>query len=87
MHTDEYEISISRELDVCEKQIGAIRRSLSAMEKKYDMKTENFVKAFQSGEMKDQKGDFISWIRHYEDINRWGDRKRQYENLFRVMKI
>ena len=43
MHTDEYEISLSREIDVCRGRVRAIKKTLYKMEQKYGITTEQFL--------------------------------------------
>ncbi len=87
MHTDEYEISLSRELNACEKQLTEIRRRLSHFEKKYDMKTEVFVEEFSRGNVAGQKDDLSAWMREYEELEKWETRRDQYSELLQKMKI
>ncbi|MEW5805001.1 MAG: hypothetical protein AB1847_23185 [bacterium] len=87
MHTDEFEISLSRELNVCKNTIKKVERTLVDMEKKYNLKTEVFVEKFHNGEITEFNEDFIAWINNYETLKRWSDMMKQYEEMFRIMKI
>jgi hypothetical protein len=87
MHTDEYEISLSRELDVCDSKIREIRRFLAVMEKRYSLDTEMFVQGFHDGRLTGYADDFTLWIDNYEALKRWKALKRQYEELLQRMKI
>jgi len=87
MYTDEYEISLSRELSVCKATIKKAERTLVDMEKKYNFKTEVFIKEFQNGEIAGLNEDFIVWLNNYETLKRWRDMMKQYEEMFRIMKI
>ena len=87
MHTDEYEISLSRELNVCEKKIKKIRQVLIGLEMKYKMKTEVFVAELSSGNIAGQKEDFAVWIREYEALKKWEALRDQYADLLKKMKI
>ncbi len=87
MHTDEYEISLSRELHVCEKKIKEITQVLTGMETKYEMKTEVFVLELSGGDISGQKDDFAVWIREYEALKKWKILRDQYAELLRMMKI
>lgn len=87
MHTDEYEISLSRELHVCEKKIKKIREVLSGMETKYRMKTEAFAVELGGGNIAGQREDFAVWIREYEALKKWEILRDQYAELLRMMKI
>lgn len=87
MHTDEYEISLLRELLVCEKEIKKITRGLAGMETKYGMKTRVFVAEFGCGNITEQKDDYKVWIKEYEALKKWEVLRDQYTALLRRMKI
>ncbi len=87
MHTDEYEISLSRELDICKKKIEEIEKFLAAMEKRYGIKTGSFVEGFVDGKIVGHRDDFTSWKNHSEELKKWRDRKKEYETIFHMMKI
>ncbi len=86
MHTDEYEISLSRELDVCTSYIREIERFLSRMEKKHNRKTEQAIADFQSGRAVDRDGELAAWAEQYVSLKRWQERRSEYEALFHAMK-
>jgi len=87
MHTDEYEISLSRELAVCKKTIRKLQKSLHILERKYTTTTDQFVEACRSNGFSSQDKDFINWISNYEALSKWEQRKREFEEIFHRMKI
>lgn len=87
MHTDEYEISLSRELEVCRNKVSILQKKLSSMEKKYNMLTGSFVKDFNDARIDTHNNDFISWFNDYDALSRWQESLRQYEEIFFSMKI
>ncbi len=90
MHTDEFEISLSRELKVCGNTIRRIRKTLDMMEQKHHKSTEAFIEEYKSGKMAvdtDCKDDFKAWDSSYESLKKWQDLERQYQEQYRVMKI
>ncbi len=87
MHTDEYEISLSRELAVCKKTVRKLQKCLLTMERRYNMTTEMFVEAYRGKGFSSRNKDFISWINDYEALRKWEQRKREFEELFHRMKI
>jgi hypothetical protein len=87
MHTDEYEISLSRELHVCEKKIEKIRKALVAMETKYQIKTAVFVDEYKSGSISAGNADFSAWVSNYEALKKWEVLRDQYAELLHRMKI
>jgi len=86
MHTDEYEISLYRELEVCRKRIQKIEKNLSRFEGKYKLTTDIFIEKHKSLEIGSSK-DFTLWNENYEGLKRWTQLRRQYEEMFRLMKI
>ena len=87
MHTDEYEISLSREITVCRKKVNILQKSLSLMEKRFTMTTGTFVKEFSDGKRDNSNPDFISWFHDAEAHRIWHERLKQYEEIFFSMKV
>jgi hypothetical protein len=87
MHTDEYEISLARELQACEKTIAKIRKTLARLEGKYKITTEDFVRRVEGGEITECGKDFISWMKEYEALKKWEISRGQYAELLHRMKI
>jgi len=90
MHTDEYEISLARELSVCKKIIKRIKQSLSVLERKHNKTTRMFIDELRSNQMPDDpdcKDDREAWRSSYELLKQWEELERQYQEALRVMKI
>jgi hypothetical protein len=87
MHTDEYEIALSRELDICRKKVNALEKKLFRMEKKFSMSSEAFVKDFNEANMPAHSSDFVSWFNDCHALRQWQERLKQYEEIFCSMKI
>ena len=90
MHTDEFEISLHRELKVCENTIQRIRKTLGLMEQKYHKTTEAFIEEYRNGNLAsnlDNKDEYRAWEISYESLKQWQDLERQYQEQFRSMKI
>jgi hypothetical protein len=87
MHTDEFEISLSRELDVCRKSMRKIQKFLRRMEKKYNFTTEEFVEKYKKSELSTLNDDFITWNKKYEALMWWTERQKEFKKLFLQMKI
>jgi len=86
MHTDEYEISLARELKVCESAIRKATRFLASMNSKYDLETASFIEKYNAGALGTSR-DFDAWADSYHALQEWEERRGQYEELFRTMKI
>jgi len=90
MDTDEFGISLARELKVCGNTIRRIKKTLLLMEQKHGKTTEEFIREYRSGEPAGDPGnkdDYVMWDDTYESLKRWQDLERQYQEQFRVMKM
>jgi len=90
MHTDEFEVSLSRELNVCKNTIQRIQKSLGILERKHNKTTAVFIEELRSNRLADHpefKNDYDAWQSSYESLQRWEDLERQYQETFRKMKI
>jgi hypothetical protein len=87
MHTDEYEIALSRELDVCRKKVSELQKKLYLMEKKFNMPTSAFMKKFNDAGIDMHNNDFISWFNDCGALGKWQESLKQYEEIFCSMKI
>ncbi len=58
MHTDEYEISLSRELGVCKSSIKKIKKFFAIMERKHGKTTAQFVEEYDSGKLTGNREDY-----------------------------
>ncbi len=90
MHTDEFEISLFRELKVCGNAIKRIEKFLDMMERKHKKTTESFIEEYRRGAL-DKEGafqdDYRVWESSYESLRQWQNLERQYQEQFRIMKI
>ncbi len=90
MHTDEFEISLFRELKVCSNTIHRIRKSLSLMEEKHKKSTEIFMEEYRSGKLAadtNNSDDYAAWWSSCESLKQWQELERQYQGQFHAMKI
>ena len=87
MHTDEYEISLSREIDVCKKKVHALKKNLTRMEQKFSMTTDAFVARAGQGEIACGNKDFTAWMDDYLALRTWQGTMKQYEELLTLMRI
>lgn len=87
MHTDEYEISLSREVHICEKKIENIKKNLLHLEQKYNMETEVLADKISGGKISGQDADLIAWMKESEALKKWETLRDQYAELFQMMKI
>ncbi len=84
MHTDEYEISLSREIDVCRGRIRTIRKDLRKMEQKYGITTDSFAIGMPGGKV--TAADGKRWAEDIELLRTWEDKQREFVALYNSMK-
>jgi TRAP-type mannitol/chloroaromatic compound transport system substrate-binding protein len=90
VHYDEYEISLTRELNVCKNTIQRIQKSLGILERKHNMTTEAFIQELQNNKLTDHpefKEVYDAWQSSYESLKRWEELEQKYREEFRRMKI
>ncbi|HUL00321.1 MAG TPA: hypothetical protein VLX29_05625 [Nitrospirota bacterium] len=90
MHTDEFEISLARELTVCKNTIKEIKKSLEILERKHNKTTQIFIKEIHCStltNLSSAAGDGQTWLSCYESLKRWEKLECQYQEIFQMMKI
>ncbi len=90
MHTDEYEISLSRELSVCRNTIKRIRKTLELLELKHRRTSEAFMDEVKTGRLRidpDLKEDYEAWQSSYESLQKWQELEKEYVEIFNSLKI
>lgn len=87
MHTDEYEISLFRELEVCKTHINSLQQSIRKMEYIYNVDSNEFVKGYLNGSFTAYNHDFPTWFKAWEELKRWEERRNEFEKMYRLMRI
>lgn len=80
MQTDEYEISISREIKICREFIGKLSTKLSGFEEKYGAQTTDAL--FKSPPVNIQGDDLKKWQQAYEALRDWQQRLTDYQQAY-----
>ena len=89
MHTDEYEISLYRELAVCKNTIQRIKKSLGILERKHNKTTDAFIAEYRSGKLAQHpefKDDYKAWQSSYDSLKRWEELEKQEQDAYRIIK-
>jgi hypothetical protein len=86
VHTDEYEISIGREVTLCRKVIKRLCSALKEKEKRYGISTEAFLEEFLLGKLPEENHDFRQWKEEYQELGNWQQKLREYEEALQVLK-
>ncbi len=86
MHTDEYEISLSRELAVCEQYVRKYGKIVAGMEERHGMSTDEFLKL---GDRIALAGlsSCLEWEQAHEAFLRWSAAREEYARLLQHMRI
>ena len=85
MHTDEYEISIGREIAFCRKMVRQLKDSLERREKQCGMTTEAFLQALEEGCLSEQH-PIQSWNQEYQELQYWQKILTEYEEALESLK-
>ncbi|MBF0497766.1 MAG: hypothetical protein HQK58_14520 [Deltaproteobacteria bacterium] len=86
MHTDEYEISIGREISLCRRVVKQLTKALDDREKKHGMTTEAFLLTPEQDGLAKQKRDFRKWRDDHEELQKWQKMLSEYERAFQMLK-
>lgn len=87
MRTDEYEISMYREIDVCKRMIAGLKKTIAGIENKHNKSPDNFIKELESGNDPDANKNCEEWKENYDALKRWEEKLLQYEELYGSDKI
>jgi hypothetical protein len=84
MHTDEYEISIAREITVCKRFTAKLRKRVDAHAERFGASNPDEFEARnnQTGKKKELK----QWREDMEALAIWTQRLEEYEEAFRIMR-
>ena len=78
VHTDEYEISLGREITLCRNRVRKLKKSLERLEKQYGITTAGFLQALETGDPQAQSALQI-WNRDYQALQYWQNMLSDYE--------
>jgi hypothetical protein len=73
MHTDEYSISMGREISLCRKMIKKRKNSLEKREKQYCLTTAAFLQALEEGSLSPEH-PIQDWKQEYQALQYWQKR-------------
>ena len=97
MHTDEYEISMGREIAHCRKVVRRLRDKILKREKQFAMTTEEFLKRVEQdrnhpvcdsppASLNKEEIDAVHWREDYRDLQIWEQRLCDYEAALRIVR-
>jgi len=85
LQTDEYGISISREMTVCRNMISRQQKELCRWEKSHGITTEQIV-AGEAPQGGIAVQDLTAWRDDYAGLCAWKQRLQEYEEAYRSLK-
>lgn len=86
MDTDEYEISLLREVANCTGYILSLQSTLRQLEKKYHLTTDDIVNENSHASAPVDDRDRALWLDAYRALASWKKRRSEYEALHGQMK-
>ena len=86
MHTDEYEISLGREIALCRKMVKQLKVALEGREKRCGMTTAAFLQALEGGCLAEQPS-IQTWQQEYQELQTWQNRLTEYEAALESLKL
>jgi hypothetical protein len=85
MHTDEYEISLGREIAFCRKRVRQLKESLARREKQGGMTTAAFLQALEEGGRREEQS-MQDWRQEYQDLQYWEKTLTEYLEVLESLK-
>jgi hypothetical protein len=85
MHTDEYEISLGREITLCRKMVRQLKDALERREKQCCLTTEAFLQTIEAGCPSEQH-PIQNWKQEYQELRYWQKRLTEYEEALKSLK-
>jgi len=85
MHTDEYEISLGREIALCRKKVRQLKDALARREKQGGMTTAAFLKTIETG-CPSAPQPTQDWRQEYQELLYWQKMLTEYEKAKESLK-
>lgn len=87
MHTDEYEISIGRELNHHQQVVKKIRTDLEKRRQQYGMEYVEAAEAAAEGRLTIAVKELAKWQEDIEALPQWEQRLEEYRQALAMMRI
>jgi len=87
MHTDEYEISIARELNHHQQVVKKIEKMLDERQRKFGMAYAEAKEAFAAGRLVITAKELAKWQDDVEALPVWEQRLEEYRKALAMMRI
>lgn len=86
MHTDEYGITLSREVNISRKKVSEHLQAIQEFEAQFGMSSEIFLKKLASGELSAEIPGYAVWRDQCTALDRWRQKLTEYEELYKAWK-
>ncbi|OQX19587.1 MAG: hypothetical protein BWK76_04015 [Desulfobulbaceae bacterium A2] len=87
MHTDEYEISIAREINHCRQVVRKITEALQRRSEGNGMELDEARAAREAGRLQIEDRELRLWQEDLEALPQWEQRLKEYEEALATMRI
>jgi hypothetical protein len=85
MHTDEYEISLGREIALCRKKVRHLQDALARSEKQCGLTTAAFLQTLEAGSPP-APHPTQGWKQEYQELLYWQKMLTEYEAALKSLK-
>jgi hypothetical protein len=86
VYYDEYEISIGREIALCRRMIGKLKKTVEAREKQYGASAEALHRSLPKPQSPNEQRDFRKWSEDLQQLEVWQRRLGEYEKALQMVK-
>lgn len=87
MHTDEYEISLTREVNHCQQVVKKTRSRLAERQQHFGMSYAEAAVAVAAGQLVVKEKVLAAWHDDFEALPQWEQRLEAYCEALAVMRI
>lgn len=86
MHTDEYGITLSREVNISRKKVAEHLQAIGRFEAQFGMSSAQFLEKLAAGELPDATPEHAAWRDQCAALDRWRQKLAEYEALYKAWK-
>ena len=87
MHTDEYEISLNREINHCAGVVRKIREALTLRQRQFGMEYPEASAAAEVELLAVSRRELAAWQEDFEALPEWERRLEEYREALSMMRI
>lgn len=87
MHTDEYEISLAREINHCQQVVKKIELAMEKRHKRYGMDFAGAAQAMAEGRLTLTSKEMMEWQEDIEALPVWEQRLKEYREALTMMRV